>query len=89
MAGFPGGSAWAMSRDIAEGYQLVTERTFGRLNRQELDQLAFELDRLLRDTRGEQPDLADLPGIQKRNRKIQRLNGALLMLRGYRQRQKP
>jgi len=86
MANFMGGSAWAMSRDIAEGFILVTERTFQRLLAPELDQLGFELDRHLREVRGEQPALDDLQAIQQRNRKISRITQALTMLRAYRQR---
>jgi hypothetical protein len=86
--GFPGGSAWAMARDIAGGFCLVTERTYQRLLAPELDQLAFELDRLLRELRGEQPPLEDIPALQARNRRIGRLNSALSMLRSYRQRTK-
>jgi hypothetical protein len=73
---------------VAEGYLLVTERTFKNLTRPDLDQLAFEIDRHLRELRGDQPSLDDLPGIQLRQRKMQRLNSTLMMLRGYRQRQK-
>ena len=85
---FPGGSAYAMTRDVAEGYVLLTERSFKMLTRADLDQLVFEFDRHLRELRGDQPALDDLAAIQLRQRKMQRLNGALLMLRGYRQRQK-
>lgn len=81
----PGGSAFAFARDIGEGFQVVTERTFKGLTRPEMDQLAFEIDRALRDIRAEQPAVDDLTAIQARNRKIQRLNGALLMMRAYRQ----
>jgi hypothetical protein len=85
---FPGGSAYAMARDVAEGYLMITERTFKTMTRPDLDQLAFEIDRHLRELRGDQPSLDDLPGIQLRQRKMQRLNSALSMLRGYRQRQR-
>ena len=88
MASFPGGSAWAMAKDIAEGYLLCTDRTFQRFAEGELEQLAFELDRMQRDVRGNQPSLDDLPAIQQRNRKLQRLSGVLAMLRGYQQRAK-
>ena len=81
----PGGSAFAFARDIGEGYQTVTERSFKGLSKGEMDTLAFELDRALRDIRGEQAPLEDLVAIQARSRKIQRLNGALMMLRTYRQ----
>jgi hypothetical protein len=84
----PGGSAFGYARDIAEGFQIVTERSFKGLTRAEMDQLAFEIDRGLRDIRGEQVATDDLPMIQAKNRKIQRLNGALMMMRGYRQKAK-
>ena len=81
----PGGSAFSFARDIGEGYQTVTERSFKGLSKPEMDTLAFELDRALRDVRGEQAPLEDLVAIQARSRKIQRLNGALMMLRTFRQ----
>jgi hypothetical protein len=81
----PGGSAFAFAKDIGEGYQTVTERSFKALSKGEMETLAFELERALRDIRGEQAPLEDLVAIQARSRKIQRLNGALMMLRTYRQ----
>jgi hypothetical protein len=86
--GIPGGSAYAMSRDIAEGYTLVTERTFKTLTPAELDKLVFEMDRHLRELRGDQPSLDDIPAIQVRNRRIQRINQAMLVLRSFRTRQR-
>lgn len=88
MANFPGGSAYAMVRDVAEGFLLVTDRTFQRLQPTELDQLGFELERHLRELRGEQPALDDLLAIQQKNRRIQRLTGCLMMMRSYRQRRR-
>ena len=87
--GFPGGSAYAMAKDIAEGYLMVTERTYGRLLAPELDSLAFEIERALREIRGAQPSLDDLPGIKVRARKLQRLTGAMTMLRSFQQRRGP
>lgn len=84
----PGGSAFAFARDIGEGYQTVTERSFKGLTKPEMDALAFEIDRALREIRGEQAPLEDLAAIQARSRRIQRLNGALMMLRTYRQKTK-
>lgn len=88
MANFPGGSAYSFVREISEGYFLVTERTFQRMTPPDLDKLRFEIDRLLREIRGDQPSLDDLPAVQSRNRKIQRLNTALMVLRSYRQKRK-
>lgn len=83
MASFPGGSAWAMVRDIADGYILLTERSFKPFGKTELDKVYFELDRKLRDLRGEQPALDDLAAIQARNRRLQRLQTAQVMLQAY------
>ena len=80
----PGGSAFGYAKDIAEGFQVVTERSFKGISAPELDQLAFEINRGLRDIRAEQVPTEDLPQIQAKNRKIQRLNGALMMMRSYR-----
>jgi hypothetical protein len=88
MAHFPGGSAWAMVRDIAEGFILLTERSFRSFGPPELERFQFELDRRLRDVRGEQPDLSDLGAIQQRNRRLQRLQTAQVMLQAYRVRLK-
>ena len=88
MSNFLGGSAWAMTRDITEGFVLVTERTFGRMEPGELNQLAFELDRHLREVRGAQPPLTDITALQLRNRRIQRLTSALFMLRAYKQKKR-
>jgi hypothetical protein len=81
---FPGGSAYAMARDIAGGFTAVSERTFRTMTNPDMDQLGFEIDRHLRELRGEAPP-DDIPGIQQRNRRIQRLSSALVVLRGYRQ----
>jgi hypothetical protein len=86
MATFPGGSAWAMAKDVAEGFLLVTERTFTRFDRAQLDQLAFEMDRALREIRAEAVPLDDLAAIKVKNRKLTRLTGALSMLKGFVQR---
>jgi hypothetical protein len=85
---FPGGSAWAMVRDIGEGYLLVTERTFARMPPTELDQVTFELDRKLREVRGDQPPLDATAELQLRNRRISRLVGAQRVLQTTRARRR-
>jgi hypothetical protein len=89
MGNFPGGSAWAMSKDIAEGVLLPTDRTYARLEPGELEQLAFEIERALRDTRSSQPPLEDVAALQQRNRRITRLTQGLTMLRAHRSRRRP
>lgn len=88
MANFPGGSAWAMARDIAGGYVLVTARTFERMARTDLDKVSFELERCLRSIRGDQPDLEDIQALKQRNRKMQRLNQARTMLQAVRRKRR-
>lgn len=86
--GIIGGSAYAMATGIADGYHAVSERTFRTMSRGELDQMAQEIDKHLRECRAEQPSLEDIAAIQHKNRKIQRLNTALMVLRAYRQKNK-
>lgn len=69
-----------MAKDVASGVQLLTEPLLRRLRRDELEKLVFELDRLLREVRGEQPPLEDIPALQQRNRRIQRLQHAGQMI---------
>ena len=88
MGNFMGGSAWAMSQQIADGFILVSERTYKRLERGELDKLAFEMDKLLREVRAVQVPLDDIQGLQHKNRKCSRLMGALSQLRQYQMRLK-
>lgn len=83
--GFSGGSAWAMVQGVADGHHTITDRTFRTMSRGELDQFGFEIERCLRDLRGEQPSLDDLTAIQTRNRKLQRLSSARMVMRTYRQ----
>ena len=83
MGNFMGGSAWAMAQQISDGFILVSERTYKRLERVELEKLAFEMDRLLREVRSEQPQLDDIQAIQNKSRKVTRLMGALSQLRSY------
>ena len=84
MGNFVGGSAYAMTGQVADGYLLVTERVFQRLSRGELDKLSFELGKRLREVRSTQPPLDDTQALQQRNRKIQRLNTCRMMLQSYR-----
>lgn len=82
MANFSGGSAYAMSRDVGEGLILVNANTFKKYTMAEMKQLAFELDRVLKEVRADQPAQDDIQAIQKRGRKLTRVNQALMILRG-------
>ncbi len=77
MSPYMGGSAPAMAEQVAAGYTFVSAVQLRRLTDPEMDQLQFELEKILRDVRGEAMDLEDIPAIQARNRKVSRIGGAL------------
>lgn len=85
MSKFIGGSAYAMARDIGEGYVTVTDRTFKAYTAAELRQLTHEIDRFLRDLRGSQSATDEMELVRKRNRSIGRLNTANMIIRVYKQ----
>jgi hypothetical protein len=80
---YMGGSAFAMARDVGEGYVLLNATTLKRMTGEELKQLRFELDRILTGIRGEAPPLEDVQALSARNRKIARLNSAVLMIKNH------
>ncbi|HEY7864267.1 MAG TPA: hypothetical protein VIE39_11430 [Thermoanaerobaculia bacterium] len=86
MAGFLGGSAYNMVRDIAEGMIIPTELTFKRFRGEDFNSFLFELDRLLREIRGTQPPSNDVEAIQKRQRRMQRLQQAMTIASNLRAR---
>jgi hypothetical protein len=75
-----GGSAPAMATQIAEGYTLLTAVQLKRLTDPEMDLLLFELEKILRDARGEQVALEDIPALQVRNRKLSRIQNAIMQI---------
>jgi len=88
MGSFMGGSAPAMARQVCDGYTLLSTTTLKRLSVDQMKQLEFEMDKKLRATRGEQPDLADQQALLLRNRRISRIEGQLRMLRRTAQQKK-
>jgi hypothetical protein len=72
-----------MARDIGDGYIVVTERTFKNFAAVDVQQLQLEIDRYLRELRGAQSAKDELPVVQARNRRIQRLNTASMIARIY------
>lgn len=81
MGNFRGGSAPAMARQIADGYVLVNVVMMKRFTGQEIDSLLFELDKIVRKVRADQPPLDDTQALQLRNRTISRIDGAMRTLR--------
>ena len=80
MGSFIGGSAYAMSHDIAEGMILINANVLKKFTPEELRQLSFELDKVQKEIRGEQPAGDDTQAIQKRGRKLSRITQALMMI---------
>ena len=80
MGNFIGGSAYAMSHDIAEGMILLNANTLKKFTPVELKQLAFELDKVQKEIRSEQPAGDDTQAIQKRGRKLGRITTALQII---------
>ena len=83
MSKFIGGSAFAMARDIGEGYISVSERTFKLMGPADIRQLMFEIDRFLRELRGSRVATDSMELVKARNRRIQRLNTAVMISRAY------
>jgi hypothetical protein len=86
MGNFLGGSAYAMSRDIAEGFVLLNANLLKKFSAAELAQLRHQLEKVQKEVRSEQPPLDDIQAIQKRGRKISRIASALLVLETLRKR---
>lgn len=81
MAVFSGGSAYTMVRDIADGFVIPSEMTFKQFAQPDFAAFTQEADKLMREIRGTQPPLTDVDATQKRHRKIQRLQQALIVAR--------
>ena len=81
MGTYMGGSAPAMARQVCDGYTLLSPVMLKRLDLDQMRKLEFELDKRIRETRGEPMDLDDQPALQARNRRISRIDGAIRMLR--------
>ena len=86
MGNFIGGSAYAMSRDIAEGYILLNAALLKKFSTAELAQLRHHLEKVQKEVRSEQTPQSDVQAIQKRGRKISRISSALLILDTLRKR---
>jgi hypothetical protein len=84
MSAFLGGSAYAMVRDISEGYIIATELTFRKFQPGDFQQFGFEADKLLREIRGNVPPTGDVDATQKRHRRMQRLQQAMTIANNVR-----
>lgn len=69
-----------MARDVSEGYILLNPVIMRKMTIPELQQLRFELDKVIRETRSTQPPQDDTMAQQQRNRKILRIQQAMLVI---------
>ena len=86
MSVFLGGSAYNMVRELADGFIIVTERTFKTYKPQDLTDFQMEAERYLRDVRAAQAPAGDQDAIQKRQRRLQRLQQAITVANAVRSR---
>ena len=86
MSVFLGGSAYNMVRELADGFIIVTERTFKTYKPQDLTDFQMEAERYLRDVRAAQAPTGDSDAIQKRQRRLQRLQQAITIANAVRSR---
>jgi len=80
MANYVGGSAFSMANQIAEGFLLLNVHHLKRLSINDIMELKKELDKIMRETRGNQPPLDQIDLLQKRNRKIAKINQANMII---------
>lgn len=80
---YMGGSAYAMANSLMDGYILPSPVNLKRLTTEELRDLQFEIEKLLRDQRSIVPDQADTLALQKRNMRLLKLSQAMSVLQNF------
>jgi len=86
MSVFQGGSAYNMVREMADGFIIVTERTFKQYKPQDLTEFQVEAEKYLREIRGNQPAVTELEATQKRQRRLQRIQHSITIVNAVRAR---
>ena len=86
MSVFLGGSAYNMVREMADGFIIVTERTFKQYKPQDLTEFQMEAEKYLREIRSNQPAVTDNEGTQKRQRRLQRIQQSITIVNAVRAR---
>ncbi len=75
-----GGSIGAMANSLMEGHVLLTRTTLKRLTLDELRNLLFEIEKLLREKRAVVPDQSDNIALKKRNQQVLKLSNIRLVI---------
>jgi len=86
MSVFLGGSAYNMVRELADGFIIITERTFKNYKPQDLTDFQMDAEKYLREIRAAQAPAGDQEAIQKRQRRLQRLQQAITVANAARSR---
>jgi len=76
--------AWKMAADLSEGYATLNPVSLKKYERHEVDALAKEIEKLVRDTRSQVVPQDDADASQARNRKLLRLSQATVVLNAWR-----
>jgi len=70
-----------MIRDIADGFIIPSELTFKQFGAGDFALFSQEADKLLREIRGNPPPATDVDAAQKRQRRMQRVQHAMVLAR--------
>jgi hypothetical protein len=73
-----------MAADLSEGFVTLNPVTLKKYERHEVDALAKELEKVMRDTRAQVVPQDDAEASQARNRKLLRLSQATVVLNSWR-----
>ena len=76
--------AWKMAADLSEGYVTLNPVSLKKYERHEVDALAKELEKLVRDLRAQTVPQDDAEASQIKNRKLLRLSQATVVLNSWR-----
>jgi len=76
--------AWKMAADLSEGYVTLNPVTLKKYEKHEVDALAKELEKVMRDTRAQVVPQDDAEASQTKNRKLLRLSQANVVLNSWR-----
>jgi hypothetical protein len=71
------------AEDVAAGLQIISRATLKKFTPMEIQKIAGGLDVVLREIRSAPVDAGDYEGLKAKGMKMQRVNGALLVIRTY------
>ncbi len=80
--------AWKVAADLSEGYVTLNPVTLKKYEKHEVEALAKELEKLIRDTRSQIVPKDDSEASQAKSRKLLRLSQATVVLNSWRTRMK-